>query len=242
VETVPVRPSGRVAQRLHKDCFRRETEARGGPRTTGVAMPDFSKLLNRNRSWVQARVAEDPDYFKELAEGQRPPFLFFGCSDSRKCLNSMIGAEPGELFVHRNIANQVPLHDANVQAVLEFALLNLEVKHVVVGGHTRCGGVGAALAGLEDGAVGAWIADLRELARTHARELEGLPDLMARANRLAEINVVAQLRNVLLSEPYRKAKEQGTAPTVHGWMFDLSTGYIREMELPLEAWRAEGLL
>jgi carbonic anhydrase len=205
-------------------------------------MPDFPKLLDRNRAWVEARIAEDPDYFKKLAEGQRPPFLFFGCSDSRKCMNSMIGSEPGELFVHRNIANQVPPDDPNVQAVLEFAILNLKVRHVVVGGHTRCGGVGAALAGLEDGAVGRWIKNLRDLARVHQGELGEIADPLARANRLAEINVVAQLRNVLLSHPFRDAKEGGFAPTVHGWMFDLSTGLIREIELPLEGWRAEGLL
>ncbi len=205
-------------------------------------MTEFPEILKRNRRWVEAKLAEDPGYFEELAEGQTPPFLFFGCSDSRKCLNSMIGAGPGELFVHRNIANQVPLHDENVQAILEYALLTLKVKHVVVGGHTRCGGVGAALAGLETGAVGRWLAGLRDLAAVHAEELEGLPNLLTRANRLSEINVVAQLRNVLLSEPYRLAREGGHAPSVHGWIFDLNSGLIREMELPEEAWRAEGLL
>ncbi len=205
-------------------------------------MPDFPKLLERNRAWVDSRLAADPDYFTKLAQGQRPAFLFFGCSDSRKCMNSMIGSEPGELFVHRNIANQVPLHDTNVQAVLEFALLTLQVRHVVVGGHTCCGGVGAALAGLEDGAVGAWLKDLRALAKEHAQELEALPNLLARANRLSEINVVAQIKNVLLSPAYKAARENGTAPTVHGWMFDLSTGLIQEMDLPKHTWVAEGLL
>lgn len=205
-------------------------------------MPEFPRLLERNKAWVDARVGEDPEYFKKLAEGQRPPFVFFGCSDSRKCMNSMIGSEPGELFVHRNIANQVPLHDPNVQAVLEYALLNLRVRHVVVGGHTRCGGVGAALAGLDEGAVGVWLKDLRALAKEHAAELEPLPDLLTRANRLSEINVLAQLRNVLLSPAYRTAREEGVPPSVHGWMFDLSTGLIREMDLPKEEWVREGLL
>jgi carbonic anhydrase len=208
----------------------------------GDVMPDFEELFARNRAWVQARLAEDPDYFRDLAHGQRPPFLFFGCSDSRKCLNSMIGANPGELFVHRNIANQVPLRDGNVQAVLEFGILNLRVQHVVVGGHTQCGGVGAALAGLDEGAVGAWLANLRDLAVTNADELAPLPNLLERANRLSEINVVAQVRNVLLSPAFRQAKKEGTAPTVHGWMFDLASGLITELELPLEDWRAEGLL
>lgn len=205
-------------------------------------MPDFEELFQRNRDWVDARLAADPDYFRNLAEGQRPPFLFFGCSDSRKCLNSMIGANPGELFVHRNIANQVPLRDGNVQAILEYAILNLKVQHVVVGGHTRCGGVGAALAGLDEGALGAWLGQLRDLAITNAAELEPLPNLLERANRLSEINVVAQVRNVLLSPPYQRAREEGIAPTVHGWMFDLASGYIREMDLPLDEWDAAGLL
>jgi carbonic anhydrase len=205
-------------------------------------LPDFQKLLERNRAWVAGKLAEDPDFFKKLAEGQRPPFLFFGCSDSRKCLNSMIGTGPGELFVHRNIANQVPLEDGNVQAVLEFAILHLQVRHVVVGGHTRCGGVGAALAGFDEGAVGAWLKGLRVLAAVHAPELAPLPSLLDRANRLSEINVIAQVRNVLLSPAYRKAKGEGIEPSVHGWMIDLASGYIREMELPEEEWREEGLL
>jgi len=205
-------------------------------------MPDFERLLERNRSWVKAKTSEDPEYFSKLAQGQRPPFLFFGCSDSRKCMNSMIGSGPGELFVHRNIANQVPLHDPNVQAVLEYAILNLKVRHIVVGGHTCCGGIGAALAGLEEGAVGAWLKDLRALASKHQEELADLPNLLARADRLSEINIVTQARNVLLSNPYRKALTEGFAPTIHGWMFDFSTGLIREMELPLGEWEGEGLL
>lgn len=205
-------------------------------------MPDFSKYLQRNRAWVEAKRREDPEFFQRLAEGQSPDFLFFGCSDSRKCINSMIGTGPGELFIHRNIANQVPPGDGNVQAILEYALLTLKVRQVVVGGHTRCGGVGAALEGVDGGAVGVWLEELRGLAGQHSSELEAIADPLDRANRLSEINVLAQVRNVLLSDPYRKAKEAGFAPTVHGWMFDLATGLIREMELPDDAWREEGLL
>ena len=205
-------------------------------------MTDLARLLERNRAWVQVKISEDPDYFTKLAQGQRPPFLFFGCSDSRKCINSMLGSEPGELFVHRNIANQVPLHDANVQAVLEYAILNLKVRHVVVGGHTCCGGVGAALAGLDEGAVGAWLKDLRALASEHQEELESFPNLLTRADRLSELNVVNQARNVLLSDPFRQALKEGFAPSIHGWIFDFSTGLIRELDLPLGDWEREGLL
>lgn len=205
-------------------------------------MPDFSRYLKRNREWVEAKSGEDPEFFRRLAEGQDPDFLFVGCADSRKCINSMIGTGPGELFIHRNIANQVPLGDGNAQAILEYALLNLKVRHVVISGHTRCGGVGAALDGVEEGAVGVWLTELRALAREHAEELDAIQDAVDRANRLSELNVLAQVRNVLLSEPYRKAREKGFAPTVHGWIFDLATGLIREMDLPEEEWRKEGLL
>lgn len=205
-------------------------------------MPEFQSLLDRNRAWVKDKVGEDPEFFARLTEGQRPPFLFFGCSDSRKSLNSKIGAEPGELFVHRNIANQVPPGDANVQAVLEYAILHLQVRHVVVGGHTHCGGVGAALAGLADGAVGAWLSGLRDLATSYSSELASLPSPLDRANRLAEINVVVQVRNVVLSGPFQEAQREGRAPSLHGWIFDLGSGLIQELELPLEEWKEEGLL
>jgi carbonic anhydrase len=205
-------------------------------------VPDFSELLERNRAWAVAKREEDPQFFKKLATGQSPPFLFFGCSDSRKVLGDMTGTGPGELFVHRNIGNQVPLEDGNVQSVLEYAILSLQVRHVVVGGHTGCGGVGAALAGLDEGAVGAWLRDLRALAVQHKDELDPLPSLLDRANRLAEINVLAQVKNVILSPPYRKAVEEGVAPSVHGWMIDLNSGLIRELELPEAEWREAGLL
>jgi len=205
-------------------------------------MPDFAKHLERNRAWVESKRQKDPDFFQRLAEGQNPDFLFFGCSDSRKCINSMIGTGPGEVFMHRNIANQVPVDDGNVQAILEYALLTLKVRHVVVGGHTRCGGVGAVLDGLEEGAVGVWLSGLRSLAREHAGELDAIPDPVERADRLSEINVLAQARNVLLSPAFRRARKGGFAPTVHGWLFDLATGLIRELDLPEDSWRKEGLL
>lgn len=205
-------------------------------------MPDFSKLLERNRAWVEAKGRSDPEFFRKLAQGQDPDFLFVGCSDSRKSINKMLGTEPGDLFIHRNIANQVQLTDGNVQAILEFALLNLKVRHVIIGGHTRCGGVKAALEGVEEGAVGAWLTNLRALAALHAPELAAIRDPAERADRLSEINVMAQARNVLLSGPYKEAKVAGHAPTVHGWIFELQTGLIRELELPEDEWRRDGLL
>ena len=203
--------------------------------------PVFEDLLANNRAWVEARRSEDPDFFRKLAEGQAPPFLMVGCSDSRKCINSMIGTRPGQFFIHRNIGNQVLLDDPNVMAVLEFGILHLQVKHVVVAGHSRCGGVEAALEGHTQGAVGSWLRFLRELRATHDAELLAISDRKERIDRLSELNVIAQAQNVLSSPSYREAKSRGRAPEVHGWLFSLETGLIRELELPLEEWRERGL-
>ncbi len=204
--------------------------------------PVIRELLERNRLWVQGRLREDPAFFERLAGPQKPSVLFVGCADSRKCLNTMTGSQPGQLFIHRNIANQVMPDDANVQAILEFALLHLKVGHVVVAGHTRCGGVRAALEGHREGRVGEWLSPLRDLAARNRGELEGIGELQDRGDRLAEINVLAQVENVLRSPAYGAARSLGTAPEVHGWIFQLETGEIRALDLPEEEWRRQGLL
>jgi len=194
--------------------------------------PDFERLLANNRAWVTEQLELDPDYFQKLAEGQHPSLLFIGCSDSRMRVNHMLGTEPGELFIHRNIANRAPLDDPNFQAVLEFSILHLQVRHVVVAGHTRCGGAKAALAGVEGGAVGAWLEPLKDLAARHRDELHAIPDDLERQNRLAELNVQAQVADILRSPSYKAALAAGDAPEVHGWILDLASGLIREMKLP----------
>ena len=198
----------------------------------GTSSPVILRLLEQNRAWARGRLEEDPRFFAKLAERQQPSVLLIGCSDSRKCLNTMFGTRPGELFIHRNIANQVFLDDPNVQAVLEFAILNLRVPHVIVAGHTRCGGVGAALERHTEGMVGRWLGPLRDLAARHDRELLALPRLEERADRLSELNVVAQVDNVLRSHSIGEARRRGSAPEVHGWLFQLETGLIRGLELP----------
>jgi len=196
--------------------------------------PAFELLLANNREWVQEELWDDPDYFRKLAEEQHPSILFIGCSDSRLAVNRMLGTHPGELFIHRNIANRAPLDDPNFQAVLEFSIMHLAVHHIVVAGHTRCGGAKAALAGVEGGAVGAWLEPLKELAAQHREELDAIPGDLGRQNRLAELNVEVQVGNVLRSTPYRTALGAGDPPEVHGWILDLASGLIREMELPDE--------
>ncbi len=196
----------------------------------GGADPVIRELLERNRLWVLGRLEEDPGYFARLAQAQQPSVLFIGCCDSRKCLNTMTGTLPGELFIHRNIGNQVPMDDPNAQAVLEYAILNLRVRHVIVAGHTRCGGVAAALSGHNEGQVGRWLAPLRDLAARHQSELQAIAGPVERADRLVEINVAAQVENVLRSPAYAEGVRRRIAPAVHGWIFLLETGRIRELD------------
>jgi carbonic anhydrase len=220
------------------------TPAGGGGRGGGHSQPKhdpaFELLLANNREWVQEQLWDDPDYFRKLAEGQKPTILLVGCSDSRMSINRMLGTQPGELFIHRNIANQAPLDDPNFQAVLEFSIMHLAVRHIVVAGHTRCGGAKAALAGVEGGAVGSWLGPLKELVVAHRHELDAIPGDLERQNRLAELNVEVQVKNVLRSTPYRTALGAGDPPEVHGWILDLASGLIREMDPPGDGWEPGG--
>ena len=199
-------------------------------------------FLERHQAWVDARLAEDPQFFLKLTEGQHPAFLFFGCSDSRVAVNSMLGTRPGELFVHRNVGNQVDPTDPNAQAVMEFAIHQLGVQHLVVCGHTGCGGMAVALTGYDQGMLGNWLRHLRGLVARNSLELRAILDPQDRADRLSEINVVAQVENLLRSAAYGKARGEGRAPEVHGWVFELKSGHLRAVDLPLDRWRREKLL
>lgn len=200
----------------------------------------YDELLANNRAWVRERRDEDPEYFRRLASGQDPPFLFIGCSDSRKPPETLTGTEPGELFIHRNIANQFREDDLNARAVLEFAVQVLEVEHVIVCGHHRCGGIDAALGGRAPAAVTQWIAPVREVADAESAELEALADESARADRLAELNAIHQAGHILASPILEEAVRGGRYPRVHAWVFEMETGLLRELELPLDRWKDEG--
>ncbi len=209
----------------------------------GPGADEAFRLLEGNRIWAEGRVLEDPDVFRRMSEGQAPPYLFVGCADSRKPLDVLTRTTPGQLFIHRNVANLLIPGDPAAEAVLEFALEVLEVRHLVVCGHSGCGGVQAALAGLSKGAVGQWITPLRELAASKEKELEQIPDLRDRMNRLAEINAVAQVENALRSAPVRRRIENPGIPLhFHAWMYQVETGRLRPIPLPDAAWRAAGLL
>ncbi len=203
---------------------------------------EYDDLIKNNRLWVDEKLAENPTYFKSLAQGQRPPFLFIGCSDSRMPLNSFTQTEPGELFIHRNVANQVSLTDMNLLAVLEYAVEALEVQHIVVCGHYYCGGVEAAYKGTATGVVENWVNPIRELYLLNRDEIDSLPSERERLNKLSELNVVAQVKNICTTSVMHRAFKTGKFPEVHGWVLDIERGYIKDLEMPFKAWKDLGIM
>ena len=202
----------------------------------------YEELLRNNRVWVSERLSVDEKYFEKLSEGQNPPFLFIGCSDSRKPLDTIIKAEPGELFIHTNIANQVSLTDMNVLSILEYAIETLEVEHIIICGHYNCGGVEAAYTGKATGLIENWLMGIKELKLENKRELQLIENEQEKMDRLCEINVVAQLKNLCKTSMMHKAFKKGKYPKIHGWIFDIYTGHIKELELPLEEWKELGFI
>jgi carbonic anhydrase len=191
----------------------------------------LSDLFARNRAWAAARVEGDPEFFSRLVHIQRPDLLWIGCSDSRVPANEIVGLAPGELFVHRNVANVVPETDLNALAVLEYAVASLGVRHIIVCGHYRCGGVKAALEGRQTGAVALWLRPVRDLADAGSEELAGLASDDERWDRLCELNVAAQVRAVAGTEMVRAAWARGSDLAVHGWIYDLADGLLRDLEV-----------
>ena len=194
-------------------------------------MKYLAEVFERNRAWAAERLAGDPGFFSRLAHIQRPELLWIGCSDSRVPANDIVGLAPGELFVHRNVANVVPETDLNALAVLEYAVSSLGVRHVIICGHYHCGGVKAALEGHQAGAVALWLQPLRNLADRHREELDALPSDDARWDRLCELNVVSQVRSIAQTEIVETAWERGADLAVHGWIYDLHDGLLRDLEV-----------
>lgn len=198
-------------------------------------MKYLAELFTRNRVWADGRIAGDPEFFARLCDIQRPDLLWIGCSDSRVPANEIVGLAPGELFVHRNVANVVPVTDLNAMAVIEYAVSVLGVRHVIVCGHYHCGGVQAALEGHQAGAVALWLQPVRLVAQEHREELDALPTRAARWDRLCELNVAAQVRAVASSEVVQAAWDRGTPLAVHGWIYDLKDGLLRDLEVSAES-------
>jgi carbonic anhydrase len=193
-------------------------------------MDKYRKLLAANRSWVKNKLAVRRDFFEELARGQNPEFLWIGCSDSRVPAEDLTGSQPGELFVHRNIGNLVPESDVNALSVLQFAVEHLKVKHVIVCGHYDCGGVKHGMMHHDLGLLDAWIANIRSLYVENAAEFANIQGEEQRWDRLVELNVRRQVRNVAGSAIVHKAWQEERRPLIHGWVFDLKTGYLKELE------------
>src|SRR4030088_340424 len=188
-------------------------------------------LKTNNRAWAARMIAADPGFFRRLEGQQAPQYLWIGCSDSRVPANEIVGLDPGELFVHRNVANLAPPQDANYLSVLQFAVDVLKVKHVMVVGHYGCGGVSAAVDGKRRGLVDHWLHPIREIAHEHRDELDTIEDTQIRMNRLCELNVIRQVRNVASDVFVQDAWARGQEVFVHGWVYSLANGLIRDLNV-----------
>jgi len=194
-------------------------------------MRPFEKLLLENKAWAQEKRAREPDYFKRLAKEQKPRFLWIGCSDSRVPAETIINAEPGEIFVHRNIANQVIATDFNSLSVLQYAVAALEVEHVIVCGHYNCGGVKAALSKQSSNLVlvNKWLKHIKDVYRFHQDEIEQASNDQSRVDRLVELNIVEQVYNLAHTSIIQHMWKTKRRPTLHGWVYGLEDGIIKDL-------------
>lgn len=191
-------------------------------------------LKANNRAWAERMVSADPDYFRRLVRQQGPKYLWIGCSDSRVPANEIVDLDPGELFVHRNVANLAPPQDANYLSVLQFAVDVLKVEHIMVVGHYGCGGVAAAVDGQRRGLVDHWLHPIREVEREHRSELDAIADSHARLDRLCELNVIRQVRNVASDVFLMEAWERGQNLCVHGWVYSLASGLLEDLNVTVD--------
>ena len=196
-------------------------------------MKTLPHLFDNNRRWAAGLLKADPDFFRRLAAQQAPQFLWIGCADSRVPANEIVGLLPGELFVHRNVANLVVHSDMNCLATIQYAVEALQVRHIIVCGHYGCGGVRAALDRCPHGLVDNWLSHVRDLSRRRRAELEALPDEETRVDRLCEMNVEEQVLNVGRTTPVQDAWTRGQALFVHGWIYRISDGLLHDMGLSI---------
>ncbi len=190
-------------------------------------MKSFEKLLLENKAWAREQVQSDPEYFKRLEKIQTPEFLWIGCSDSRVPANEITGTAPGEIFVHRNIANMVVHTDLNLLSVLDFAVSHLKVKHIIVCGHYGCGGVKAAMTHHNMGIINKWLRNIKDVYRFHEEEIIAIKDEEQRVNRMVELNVQEQVINLAKTSIIQKAWKYDQRPHIHGWVYGLSNGLLK---------------
>lgn len=192
-------------------------------------MKSYQKLLLANKSWVAEQNENDPTFFYKMAEGQNPEFLWIGCADSRAPADKITGTEPGQIFVHRNVANLVLHTDFNMLSVLQYAVEVLKVKHIMIVGHYGCGGVKASMKNDDLGLINKWIRNIKDVYEKHHDELEAIEDFDKRADLFCELNVKEQVQSLLKTTIIQKAWKNGEYPHVHGWILELKTGLIKEL-------------
>lgn len=198
-------------------------------------METYKALLEGNKIWVQERLTEDPEFFERLSKGQHPQVLWVGCSDSRVPANEITRTQPGDIFVHRNIANMVVHSDMNLLSVLDYAVNILHVKHVIVCGHYGCGGVKAAMGNEQYGLVDNWLRFIKDVYRLHAKELDAIKDEEKRFDRLVELNVIEQVFDLTKTSIIQNAWRDRNEPKVHGWVYSLKTGIIKDLNVSFDS-------
>jgi carbonic anhydrase len=194
-------------------------------------LASYNQLFHNNKKWVQQKLMEDPEYFIKLGKGQAPDYLWIGCSDSRVPANEITGTEPGEMFVHRNIANMVVHSDMNLLSVLSYAVEVLKVKHIIVCGHYECGGVIAAMGNKQYGLIDNWLRHIKDVYRLHEKELDGIADSRLKARRFVEVNVIEQVADLCKTTIVQNAWKKKQTLAVHGWVYDINDGFLKDLKV-----------
>jgi carbonic anhydrase len=202
---------------------------------TKYLQQSHDRLFINNREWAENKAKVNPDFFKNLAAGQAPEYLWIGCADSRIPAEQICGLEPGEAFIHRNIANLVCNTDLNAMGVINYAVKHLGVKHIIVCGHYGCGGVKAAMTPQDLGLLNPWLRNIRDVYRLHEKELDAIENESERYDRLVELNVIEQCRNVIKSADVQQSWHENKYPIVHGWVFGFKDGLLKDLKIDFEA-------
>ena len=195
----------------------------------------YKKILDNNKTWVESKLKLDPDFFNKLADGQQPPLLWIGCADSRVPANEIIGAQPGEVFVHRNIANMVVHTDMNMLSVLDYAVNVLKVKDIIVCGHYGCGGVKTAMGNASVGLIDNWLRHIKDTYRFHKTELDAIEDEKEKFNRFVELNAMEQVLNLAKTSIVQNAWAKNQDLSIHGWVYGVGSGLVNDLEVTLNS-------
>jgi carbonic anhydrase len=197
-------------------------------------MPSYNELFENNKNWVREKLAQDKNYFKKMAKGQSPKYLFIGCSDSRVPANEITGTDPGEMFVHRNIANLVVHTDMNLMSVLQYAIDVLKIEHIIVCGHYGCGGVKAAMENVHHGLIDKWLRNIKDIWRIYRKEVDALIDPEEKFRKMVELNVREQVYHVAVTDTVQNAWDRGQEVKIHGWVYDIHDGYLSDLRIDLD--------